>query len=39
MEGELNGCWRDLGIPGLWYMMGRSFYFSASLMLMPLCFR
>ncbi|KAF8734332.1 hypothetical protein AX14_003424 [Amanita brunnescens Koide BX004] len=22
MEGELNGCWRDLGVPGLWYMMG-----------------
>jgi len=21
-EGELNGCWRDLGFHGLWYMMG-----------------
>jgi len=21
-EGELNGTWRDLGVPGLWYMMG-----------------
>jgi len=21
-EGELNGVWRDLGVPGLWYMMG-----------------
>ncbi|KAF8629326.1 hypothetical protein AX15_003509 [Amanita polypyramis BW_CC] len=21
-EGELHGAWRDLGIPGLWYMMG-----------------
>ncbi|KAJ7178918.1 hypothetical protein C8R46DRAFT_1071884 [Mycena filopes] len=22
-EGEIQGCWRDLGIPGLWYMMGK----------------
>ncbi|KAJ7232198.1 hypothetical protein B0H12DRAFT_1261700 [Mycena haematopus] len=21
-DGEIQGCWRDLGIPGLWYMMG-----------------
>ncbi|TFK59097.1 FAD/NAD(P)-binding domain-containing protein [Pluteus cervinus] len=21
-EGELNGCWRDLGLKGLWYMIG-----------------
>lgn len=21
-EGELNGTWRDLGVTGLWYMMG-----------------
>ena len=21
-EGEINGVWRDLGVPGLWYMMG-----------------
>ena len=21
-EGKLKGVWRDLGIPGLWYMMG-----------------
>ncbi|KAJ7023508.1 hypothetical protein C8F04DRAFT_180560 [Mycena alexandri] len=21
-EGEINGAWRDLGVPGLWYMMG-----------------
>ncbi|PFH45534.1 hypothetical protein AMATHDRAFT_71621 [Amanita thiersii Skay4041] len=21
-EGELNGAWRDLGVPGLWYMLG-----------------
>ncbi|KAF7355516.1 hypothetical protein MSAN_01468600 [Mycena sanguinolenta] len=25
-EGEINGCWRDLGIPGLWYMMGNLAY-------------
>jgi hypothetical protein len=24
-EGEINGLWRVLGVPGLWYMMG-SFY-------------
>lgn len=24
-EGEINGCWRDLGFPGLWYMMGLFF--------------
>ena len=24
-EGELNGTWRDLGVPGLWYMMGMQF--------------
>ncbi|KAF8345497.1 hypothetical protein F5887DRAFT_1158732 [Amanita rubescens] len=23
-EGELNGTWRDLGVPGLWYMMGNA---------------
>ncbi|KII91612.1 hypothetical protein PLICRDRAFT_38413 [Plicaturopsis crispa FD-325 SS-3] len=21
-EGELNGCWRDVGIPNMWFMMG-----------------
>ncbi|KAF8150950.1 hypothetical protein B0H34DRAFT_730728 [Crassisporium funariophilum] len=21
-EGEINGCWRDLGVEGMWYMMG-----------------
>jgi len=21
-EGEINGAWRDLGVPGLWYMIG-----------------
>jgi hypothetical protein len=21
-EGEMNGCWRDLGVEGLWYMVG-----------------
>lgn len=21
-EGEINGVWRDLGVPGLWYMTG-----------------
>jgi len=21
-EGEVNGVWRDLGVPGLWYMLG-----------------
>ncbi|THV01378.1 FAD/NAD(P)-binding domain-containing protein [Dendrothele bispora CBS 962.96] len=21
-EGELRGCWRDLGVPGLWFMTG-----------------
>ncbi|KAJ7490350.1 hypothetical protein B0H11DRAFT_2010164 [Mycena galericulata] len=25
-EGEIKGCWRDLGIPGLWYMMGNLAY-------------
>nr|GAT58193.1 predicted protein [Mycena chlorophos] len=25
-EGEIRGCWRDLGIPGLWYMMGNLAY-------------
>ncbi|KAJ6598831.1 hypothetical protein DFH09DRAFT_1243368 [Mycena vulgaris] len=25
-EGEIQGCWRDLGIPGLWYMMGNLAY-------------
>ncbi|KAJ7135908.1 hypothetical protein C8R44DRAFT_769283 [Mycena epipterygia] len=25
-EGEVQGCWRDLGIPGLWYMMGNLAY-------------
>ena len=24
-EGELNGTWRDLGVSGLWYMMGMKF--------------
>ena len=21
-EGEINGVWRDLGVPNMWYMMG-----------------
>lgn len=21
-EGEMNGSWRDMGVPGLWYAMG-----------------
>jgi cation diffusion facilitator CzcD-associated flavoprotein CzcO len=21
-EGEIKGCWRDLGLPGLWFMLG-----------------
>ena len=21
-EGEINGCWKDMGVPGLWYIMG-----------------
>ena len=21
-EGEINGCWRELGTEGLWYMLG-----------------
>ena len=21
-DGEFSTCWRDLGLPGLWYMMG-----------------
>ena len=21
-EGEINGTWRDMGVKGLWYMMG-----------------
>ncbi|KAJ7180333.1 hypothetical protein C8R43DRAFT_972653 [Mycena crocata] len=25
-EGEIQGCWRDLGIPGLWHMMGNLAY-------------
>ncbi|KAJ7639050.1 hypothetical protein FB45DRAFT_740642 [Roridomyces roridus] len=25
-EGEIQGCWRDTGIPGLWYMMGNLAY-------------
>ncbi|KAJ7498695.1 hypothetical protein FB451DRAFT_1334343 [Mycena latifolia] len=25
-EGEIQGCWRDLGLPGLWYMMGNLAY-------------
>ncbi|KAJ6628886.1 FAD/NAD-binding domain-containing protein [Mycena sp. CBHHK59/15] len=25
-DGEIKGCWRDLGIPGLWYMMGNLAY-------------
>ncbi|KAJ7781013.1 hypothetical protein B0H16DRAFT_1299386 [Mycena metata] len=25
-EGEIQGCYRDLGIPGLWYMMGNLAY-------------
>jgi hypothetical protein len=29
-EGEINGCWRDLGFPGLWYMMGMYLIFCAS---------
>lgn len=24
-EGEINGAWRDLGIPNLWYMMGEEY--------------
>ena len=20
-EGEINGCWKDMGVPGLWYIM------------------
>ena len=29
-EGELRGTWRELGTPGLWYMMGmRLFVFSS----------
>lgn len=23
-EGELRGVWREIGTPGLWYMMGKS---------------
>ncbi|KAK7054240.1 hypothetical protein R3P38DRAFT_2856057 [Favolaschia claudopus] len=25
-EGEIQGCWRDTGLPGLWYMMGNLAY-------------
>ncbi|KAJ6539575.1 hypothetical protein B0H19DRAFT_1213485 [Mycena capillaripes] len=25
-DGEIQGCWRDLGLPGLWYMMGNLAY-------------
>ncbi|KAJ7904759.1 hypothetical protein B0H14DRAFT_2664275 [Mycena olivaceomarginata] len=25
-DGEIQGCWRDLGVPGLWYMMGNLAY-------------
>ena len=24
-EGELQGVWRELGVPGLWYMLGNSY--------------
>jgi hypothetical protein len=24
-EGEINGTWRDMGIKGMWYMMGKFF--------------
>ena len=24
-EGEINGAWRDLGVKGLWYMIGKFF--------------
>lgn len=24
-EGEINGAWRDLGIPNMWYIMGQFF--------------
>ena len=27
-EGEVNGVWRDLGVPGLWYMLGTACMFS-----------
>ena len=23
-EGEINGAWRDIGVPNMWYMMGMS---------------
>ena len=26
-EGEINGCWKDMGVPGLWYIMGMLLYF------------
>lgn len=34
-EGELNGTWRDLGVPGLWYMMGK-FHFNVQVLMMIL---
>jgi len=27
-EGEIQGVWRDVGIPHVWYMMGKIFLFS-----------
>ena len=35
-EGEINGVWRDLGIPNMWYIMGlfsSSFYFGVKMMI------
>ena len=31
-DGEFSTCWRDLGLPGLWYMMG-------VLKILPMCMR
>lgn len=32
-EGELQGCWREFGVPGLWYMSGK---FNGALFLLDI---
>ena len=36
-EGEINGCWKDMGVPGLWYIMGMLLRFQGKLVF-PLSF-
>lgn len=37
-EGELNGTWREIGTPGLWYMMGMLSHSSSSFAKLTSCF-